>query len=154
MSRTVYRFRNEWSVPARPGAVFDLLADVGGYPAWWPQVQAVGRVDEDTALVVCRSLLPYSLELTLTRAEEDRRRGVLEAVLAGHLDGWSRWTLRDRGGSTDLVYEQEVVTPGLFLAAATRVARPVLVANHGWMMRGGRRGMVRAVVQGRSSAGR
>jgi hypothetical protein len=43
-----------------------------------------------------------------------------------------------------VLYEQEVVTPGAFLAAATRVARPVLVANHGWMMRGGRRGMLRA----------
>ena len=143
MSRTLYRFRNQWEVPVAPGRLFELLADVAGYPSWWPQVRAVARVDEDTALVVCRSLLPYDLELALTRRVADRRAGVLEATIGGHLEGWSRWTLRAGGTGTDLVYEQEVRTPGALLAAATRLARPVLVGNHAWMMRGGRRGMQR-----------
>lgn len=141
MSRTTYRFRNQWSVPLDAGRLFDVLADVAGYPSWWPQVRAVARVDDDTALVVCRSLLPYDLELALTRTVEDRGRGVLEAAIDGHLEGWSRWTLRARGEGTDLVYEQEVHTPGALWAAAARIGRPVLVGNHAWMMRGGRRGM-------------
>lgn len=151
MSATDYRFTSQWVVPASPGRTFDVLADVLGYPDWWPQVRAVARVDDSTVRVVCRSVLPYDLDLLLTRVVEDRHRGVLEASIEGPLRGWSRWTLQPAGGAaTRLDYEQEVTTSGRLLGVASRVARPVLVANHAWMMRGGRRGLC----QGRSRAGR
>lgn len=146
-----YRFENRWCLPADRDELFDVLADVGTYPSWWPQVRAVARLDEDTAHVVARSLLPYSLDLVLTRAVEDRAAGVLEARITGQLDGWSRWTLKSVTRGTALRYEQEVTTPGALMAAASRVARPALVANHAWMMRGGRRGLLRL---GRERAGR
>lgn len=155
-----YRFDERWSVPSGRDVVFDLLADLAAYPAWWPQVRAVARVDDDTAHVVARSLLPYSLDMVLTRVVEDREAGVLEARLSGQLDGWCRWTLRDAAAHTDVEYEQEVTTPGRLMSAASAVARPVLVANHAWMMRGGRRGLLRAVGErdrvraGRERAGR
>jgi hypothetical protein len=150
-----YRFDNSWSVPADRDLLYDLLADIAGYPQWWPQVRAVARVDDDSAHVVARSLLPYSLDMVLTRAVEDRRSGVLEARLSGQLDGWCRWTLREGRGLTDVVYEQEVTTPGRLMNAASAVARPALVANHAWMMRGGRRGMLEmGRDQRRSRAGR
>lgn len=140
---TRYRFEHAWTTPLEPDELFDVLADVEGYPRWWPQVRAVVRVDEETAHVVARSLLPYSLHLVLQRAVEDRAAGVLEARLGGQLDGWSRWHLTPEGaGSTRLVYEQEVTVRGRLLAAGSRMARPLLEANHAWMMRGGRRGLV------------
>lgn len=122
-----------------------MLADLGGYPRWWPQVRAVARVDDDTARVVARSLLPYSLHMLLVREVEDRASGVLEATIRGQLEGWSRWTLRGAGDGTTVLYEQEVVTSGRLLAAGSLVMRPALVANHAWMMRGGRRGLVKDV---------
>jgi hypothetical protein len=146
-----YRFESHWTLPAHRGDLFEVLADVGSYPTWWPQVRAVARVDDDTAHVVAQSLLPYSLDLLLTRAVEDRAAGVLEARIAGQLDGWSRWTLRETGEGTALRYEQEVTTPGRLMTAASALARPVLVANHTWMMRGGRRGLLR---RGRGPDGR
>jgi hypothetical protein len=133
--------------------VFDVLADVAGYPRWWPQVRAVGRVDEGTAWVVCRSALPYDLDLVLTRRREERGPGLLEAGLGGDLDGWSRWTLRGDGAGTVVHYEQEVeVAPRL--APAARWARPLLSANHAWMMRGGRHGLEVRVSPGRARCGR
>jgi hypothetical protein len=140
---TTYRFRNDWSLPSPRGELFDMLADVGGYPSWWPQVRAVRRVDDDTAHVVARSLLPYSIDLVLERAVEDRSAGVLEARIRGQLEGWSRWTLRGTGPTTAVCYEQEVEVRGRLLRAGSSVARPLLLANHAWMMRGGRRGMLR-----------
>ncbi len=137
-----YRFETRWAIPSSQDDLFDVLADVGGYPTWWPQVRAVARVDEDSARVVARSLLPYSLDLTLVRAVEDRAAGVLEVRIRGRLDGWSRWTLQDLGSDTVAHYEQEVDVRGRLLTAASSVARPVLVANHAWMMRGGRRGLL------------
>ncbi|HSJ22476.1 MAG TPA: SRPBCC family protein [Nocardioidaceae bacterium] len=146
-----YRFEHAWSLPLERGQVFDVLADVGGYPTWWPQVRAVARVDDDTAHVVARSLLPYSLDLVLTRAIEDPGAGVLEARIGGHLDGWSRWSLTAEGDLTRLRYEQEVLTAGRLMTAASSVARPALEANHTWMMRGGRRGLLR-LARGRAGS--
>ena len=101
------------------------------------------RIDDDTAHVVARSLLPYSLDLVLRRAVEDRAAGILEVGLSGRLDGWSRWRIvADEPGTSRLLYEQEVAVTGRLLALGSRVARPVLEANHAWMMRGGRRGLV------------
>ena len=137
-----YRFLHRWSLPVGRDDLFDVLADIGDYPTWWPQVRAVARVDQDTAHVVARSVLPYSLDLLLTRAVEDRGTGVLEARIDGQLHGWSRWTLCATGAGTTVHYEQEVTTPGRLMTALSRVARPVLEANHAAMMRGGREGLL------------
>lgn len=152
---TRYRFEHAWSLPARRDVLFDLLADVSGYPSWWPQVRAVARLDEDTAHVVVRSVLPYSLDLTLVRAVEDADAGVLEARLHGQLEGWSRWSMSQTGSSTWLRYEQEVTGRGRLMELGSRVARPLLVANHDAMMRAGRDGLLDLVrAQPRSRAGR
>jgi hypothetical protein len=144
-----FSFRSRWSVPLPASGVYATLVDVAAYPSWWPQVRAVARLAEDTALVRCRSALPYTLEFTLRSVREEYDAGVLEAELDGDLDGWSRWTVCGTGRGTDLLYEQEVTTSGPAMAVASRVARPVLELNHAWMMRGGRRGLLRAA--GRSS---
>lgn len=138
-----YRFRSAWHVDASRDAVFGVLADFASYPRWWRQIRSVERVDEDSAEVVCRSALPYRLELRAERTCQDPDRGVLEVRLSGDLDGWSRWTLAPAGRRTSLVYEQEVVVHGRLLRVAGLVGRPVLRLNHAWMMRGGRVGLDR-----------
>jgi hypothetical protein len=136
-----YRFLSTWTVPARPAWVYDVLEDVGGYPAWWPQVRAVAAVGDETALVACRSVLPYTLHIELRPAVRDRTAGVLEADLSGDLVGSCAWRLRASAGGTRLHFTQQVVTPGRWLRALTRVARPALELNHDLMMRGARRGL-------------
>jgi hypothetical protein len=129
-------------VAAPPPTVYDVLEDVATYPQWWPQVRAVADLGEETALVVCRSALPYTLEMSLRPVVRDRDAGVLTASLDGDLVGRCTWrTLPAPGGATDLRFEQEVTTPGTRLRALARVARPVLELNHAWMMRGARRGL-------------
>lgn len=150
MSRE-YCFEHRWTLPLPADHLFDVLADVEGYPAWWPQVRAVARIDDDSAHVVAQSWLPYSLDLVLTRGVEDRAAGVLEARLGGQLDGWARWSLRSTGTSSTVVhYVQEVTVRGRLVGAASRVARPLLVANHDAMMRGARDGLLR---RGRAPGG-
>lgn len=141
MSTATYTFRSEWTVPAPADELYDVLEDVAGYPAWWPQVRAVARLDDETALVACRSLLPYTLHVELSPRVRDRSGGVLEASLDGDLVGHSRWTLDTSGAGTRMVYDQQVHAPSALMRRLTRVARPVLEANHGWMMRGALRGL-------------
>lgn len=140
-----FRFTAGWDHPAEPGRVVEALADIGAYPQWWPQVRAVRRLDERTVRAVCRSFLPFTLDLVLTQVVEDRVAGLLEADIGGDLTGWSRWTLEAYAGGTRLGYEQEVDVASPGLARAARHLGPLLEANHAWMMRGARRGLLRQV---------
>ena len=137
---TTYSFRSAWTVTADRRELYDRLEDVAGYPQWWPQVRAV-RIDDDTALVACRSLLPYTLHFVMRPRRRDREGGVLEAALDGDLVGWCRWLLSTSGQRTDVVFEQEVSAPGLRVGPVEPLVRPLLVLNHHRMMAGGRRGL-------------
>lgn len=116
--------------------MFDVIADVAGYPSWWPQVRAIAKVDERTARIVIRSLLPYSLECELESVVQDRAAGILEARLRGDIEGWSRWTLTQDGNQTTMNFEQFVDTPHWPLRAA-RWVRWLPELNHRWMMEHG-----------------
>ena len=137
--RATYTFDGSWSVPAPPAAVHAVLVDLEHYPSWWPQVRAVARLGPDSALVVCRSVLPYDLELVLDAVRRDP--GHLEVRISGPIDGFARWTLTEVPNGTRLDYEQEVDARGM-LAWASYAVRPVLRWNHTVMMRGFDRGLV------------
>jgi hypothetical protein len=141
MGLSDYRFTERWQLRASTDVVFDVLVDLAAYPQWWPQVRSVEGIDDDSAHVVCRSALPYSLRFVTLRGREDRAAGVLEARLVGDLDGFSRWTLQPHPDGTEVVYEQRVTTQRRLLRWLAPVARPMLLLNHAWMMRGGRRGL-------------
>lgn len=134
-----FRFESRWLLDAPLDAAYDVLADVEQYPAWWPQVRAVAKLGEDHALVVCRSVLPFDLDLELWPAIRDPR-GVLEVAIGGDLVGWSRFTLDDTVHGLHVHYEQEVDTRRRLLDL-TRIARGAVRANHAWMMRSARVGL-------------
>ena len=129
-----YSFRRSWTVPFPLGRVHALLVDLERYPEWWPQVRAVAKLGEDDALVVCRSALPYSLDLVL---HADRREPThLETSLTGDLEGVVRWYLADLGPETRMDFEQDGHVTGRLLGLASGAARPLMEWNHERMMRG------------------
>ena len=138
---TFYRFRSVWTLDAAPDDVFDALEDLEQYPAWWREVKEVSRLDADTHRLRCRSSLPYDLVFSSTLAVKDPDRGVLESRLEGDLEGFSRWTITPRGGGSEVVFEEEVVTNKRSLNLLAPVARLAFVANHTLMMRHGREGL-------------
>ena len=129
-----FEFRREWVTPAPVERVHDVLADLQSYPEWWPQVLAVAKIDDDTARVLCRSVLPYTLDLVLHA--EDRGPEVLRTGISGDLDGWSAFRVRPGGAGTHVSYEQEVVVAHRALSLASRLVRPLLRWNHDRMMSG------------------
>ncbi|MDR7251549.1 hypothetical protein J2X46_000521 [Nocardioides sp. BE266] len=136
---TTFRFERAWDVAAAPDAVRQVLLDLEFYPEWWPQVLAVAKIDDDTARVLCRSVLPYTLDLVLHA--EERGPDVLRSAISGDLEGWSAFHVRAAGADTHLVYEQTVVVAHRALASVSRVLGPVLRWNHEQMMRGCERGL-------------
>ena len=110
-----------------------MLVDLEHYPDWWPQVCAVASLGPDDARVLCRSVLPYTLDLVLHAV--DRSPDRLEVAVSGDLAGSVGFALAAEDGGTRLDLAQEVTVGGL-LGVASSVARPVLQWNHHRMMQG------------------
>lgn len=136
--RSSFSFTDSWVTPAPVPEVAAVVTDLEHYPRWWPQVLAVVKLGPDTARVLCRAALPYTLDLVLDAVS--REAPVLQVALSGDLDGWVRWTLSETDGGTRTVFEQEVEARGA-LAVASYVARPLLRWNHDRMMAGCRAGL-------------
>jgi hypothetical protein len=135
-----YRFSSTFTLEAPRNEVHAVLVDLEFYVDWWPQVKAVAKIDDDHALVVCRSTLPYDLELELTAVSRDP--DVLEVGIDGPIRGWARYHLDEQGpGVTSLRFEQEVRAEAPMFVVASYVARPLLVWNHHRMMRGAVQGL-------------
>lgn len=145
-----YRFHSRWHVASPPEAVYAVLARGEDFPRWWPQVREVAVTGPGAGRCRLRSLLPFDLWVTVHATREDRDAGVLEAALDGDLHGWVRWTVTPGGTGSDVTYEQDTELCGPLLRRLPSALRPVLRANHAWMMRAGRRGLRAAA---RSSAG-
>ncbi|WP_239455456.1 SRPBCC family protein [Nocardioides gilvus] len=138
MLRARHQFRETWTVAAPPEEVAAVLGDLEFYPQWWPQVVAVAALGEDRARVLCRSRLPYTLDLVLTAVT--RRAPTLRVDVEGDLVGHVRFDLVEEGLRTRLDFHQDVTVSG-WLALASQVGRPALHWNHAQMMRGCREGL-------------
>ncbi|GAA1218952.1 SRPBCC family protein [Prauserella alba] len=136
-----YQFRTSWLVPSSSRAVFAALVDLAGYPAWWPDVRSVTKVDDDTAELVCRASLPLALRLRMTRVEEDEAAGRVAVALSGDLEGTLTGRLEPGGRGTHLDIRQQVVARKPVLRTLSPVAHPVFRLNHVLMMRRGLRGL-------------
>ncbi|HEU5475167.1 MAG TPA: polyketide cyclase [Actinophytocola sp.] len=144
MSLHEYRFRNVWSVEVAAARLFGALVDLTNYPRWWPDVRSVHRVDEDTAELTCRAVLPYALVFRLHRVEQDERAGRLRVDLSGDLAGYCEGVVAAGGaGPATLAISQRVVVNKSLLRRLAPVARPLFRANHAAMMRRGQRGLRR-----------
>lgn len=145
--RRAFGFSGSWTVAAQRSRVHAVLVDLERYPDWWPQVLAVASLGPDDARVLCRSALPYTLDLVLHAVRRDP--AWLEVSLAGDLEGTVAWRLTDLdAGGTRLDLDQHVTVGGA-LAVASWVAAPVLRWNHRRMMAGCLRGL-RARCEARS----
>jgi Polyketide cyclase / dehydrase and lipid transport len=136
-----YVFRSEWRLPAGPDEVYAVLEDVENYPAWWPQVVRVRRIDDLSGEMKVRSRLPYTLTVVLQREVEDPVRRVLRARLDGDMTGMSQWTVSASGPGSVAVFDEAVDMRRRTIRTAGRFARPALVLNHSLMMRAGERGL-------------
>ncbi len=138
-----YHFTSRWRISAPVESVYDTLADVEGYPTWWPQVRSTRRLDDASGEITCRSLLPYELVFVAHRDIEDAERHVLQARLTGDFEGWSRWSVGIEREQTIVGFEQEVEVHRTLVRRAGLFARPALRFNHDLMMREGERGLRR-----------
>jgi hypothetical protein len=141
MGADYYRFDHVWRIGAPVQQVFDTLADIRGYPDWWPQVLTVRALDEDHADVTIRSALPKTLHLVLGDMDVEPGTGVLDVSITGDMTGYARWYVVRAGRVTEATYLQEVHVGERALRAMSLLIRPILRFNHNVMMRAGERGL-------------
>jgi uncharacterized protein YndB with AHSA1/START domain len=141
MGDSAYVFRSEWELSAPPDDVYRALERLPDYPLWWPQVRDVRARGPETFELVCKSSLPYELRFTTKQAVRDPSARVLEAVLTGDLEGFSRWTISVHPTGTVAVFDEEVVATKALLRKLEPIARPAFKHNHTRMMRDGERGL-------------
>ncbi|GAA0697197.1 SRPBCC family protein [Kitasatospora atroaurantiaca] len=136
-----YHLTSTWQLPAGPERVYRVLQDVAGYPAWWPQIRSVRRIDDRTGELRVRSFLPYELLFTVHEQRQDAGARLLQAELRGDLQGWSRWQVSAAGPGSVVVFEEEVRPGKPLMRRLAPLARPLFLANHAVMMRSGERGL-------------
>lgn len=138
-----YVFEHRSWLPVPPEDVHERLVDLEHYVDWWPQVRAVASLGPDDALVLCRSVLPYDLELRLHA--RSREPGRLEVGLDGPIRGWARWRLSraERSGrpGTLMEYHQQVRAVAPSFVLGSYLLRPLLRWNHARMMAGAEQGL-------------
>jgi uncharacterized protein YndB with AHSA1/START domain len=137
-----YRFRTTWRLAAAPDSVYRVLERPDHYPDWWPQVREVRQTGDTTGVLRFRSFLPYDLTVSARSTRHDPEQRVLEVAMTGDLEGWVRWTIGAHGPGTRLLFEQEVVVRKALMRLLAVPCRPIFVANHALMMRGGRQGLL------------
>jgi hypothetical protein len=134
-----YVFEHGTTLAAPPAQVHATLVDLEHFGAWWPQVRAVASLGPDDALVVCRSVLPYDLELHLHA--ESRDPELLRVTIDGPISGSAQWRLTGVPGGTRLDFEQRVRAVAPSFVAASYLLKPLLRWNHARMMQGAEEGL-------------
>ena len=141
MGDSRYVFQSVWHFTASPDDVYHALARVSDYPLWWPEVKAVRPLGNEVYELVCKSTLPYELRFTITQSRRDPDARLLEANMAGDLEGSSRWTIAVDTQGTAATFDEDVVANKSLLRRLEPIARPAFKANHTRMMRNGERGL-------------
>ena len=147
MSGAEYVFLTRWSINAPQQAVWDVIAQVERWVAWWQGLERVEPLAPGDARRVgrcCRltwkGRLPYRLivDMTTVRIEAPR---LLESAANGELEGRGIWRLSSHDDGTAVTYEWRVRTTKPWMNLIAPLARPIFAWNHDVVMRQGQRGL-------------
>ena len=138
-----YRFLDRWFVPHPIQPVYDLMADVHGYPTWWGDVWDstsghAGPPHPGTRTqVVAHGYLPYRLryEFECVAVEPPRR---IESVLHGDFEGTATLLFEAVEGGTNVALDFRPLVNKRGVRQLTPLLRPLFRTNHAWAMRHGR----------------
>jgi uncharacterized protein YndB with AHSA1/START domain len=142
-----FEYLTEWRLDAPIGAVWDALADVEGWPRWWPHVRHVetlrrGDADDLGTLRRLRwgSRLPYGFTLEVETIEV-REHARLRGRASGDMAGTGLWELERDGDATVVRYTWQLELHTRWMRLAAPVMAPVFRWNHEGVMRSGGRGL-------------
>ncbi len=123
--------------------VWAAFTQVGAYRTWWPwlaEFDGVEFAEGVTWRCSVRPPLPYTLhfDLTLTEVQPHRRAA---AAVEGDLHGSAALDVveLDGGGACRVRLQSQLSPTHPLLVAVARVARPVVIFGHDWVLDNGLR---------------
>ncbi|NMG30803.1 SRPBCC family protein [Aromatoleum evansii] len=144
-----YHLTTLWRLGAPVETVWDVITHPEHWPDWWAGAESVVSLEDGDAdgvgarqQYIWKGRLPYRLRFIscVTRVERHR---LLEAKVAGEVEGIGRWHFVFQDGATTLRYEWLVRTNPLWMNVLAPLARPVFRWNHNALMRAGGIGLAR-----------
>jgi uncharacterized protein YndB with AHSA1/START domain len=137
-----YRFVDRWFVPHPIEPVYELMADVHGYPTWWGDVwdSTSGHsglpAPGTRTQVVAHGFLPYRLryEFECVAADSPHR---VDSILHGDFEGSASLTFEETDGGTNVILDFRPRVNKRGVRQLTPLLRPLFGTNHAWAMRRG-----------------
>lgn len=145
MKTNAYSFRTRWNLPGTCEEVYAVLNDLPTLKKYWPSLYREVSIEEDgkTVKVRTKGFLPYVIDW-MFRVTESRPFGGFKIEAWGDLRGTGVWTLVQNRGYVDVTYAWTVSLEKPYLKHLFFL-RPILSLNHSYVMRQGRKGIVRAL---------
>jgi hypothetical protein len=148
MPANLYRFVEEWWIPAPMEAVWEVLAAAELLPRWWrgvyqeiePLGPYAGPAVGNRYRARARGFLPYQLRFVLETAVLERPR-VVGVQVEGDLTGTWTATLLPRDGGTHVGIEQVVTADKPLLRWFSPLLKPLFAWNHRWTTPRGEAGL-------------
>ena len=147
----LYAFSTIWRLEAPVTEVFAVIDRIEAWPAWWPSVLRVVRLQaggEDGVgaryRLTFRGRLPYELHFT-SRTTRREPTQVIRGRATGELEGNGTWHLREDEGWTTVRYDWNIRTTRRWMNALAPVpfVREIFALNHHAVMRNGLAGIRR-----------
>lgn len=119
---------NEIMIPHPVAEVWPVVADIDGYPRWWPKSLGIRVLSGGAELLGTEvELRPGGGRPFRCRVEEvEVPRRIQMRYFGGFIDGIGEWVLESLGGETRVIYRLEVQAHGwlvYLLSKAFNLAR-------------------------------
>lgn len=142
-----FTFRDSWRAVGTIEQAAALFLDTTALSRWWPQLmgvrlEATGGSDgaQRTFRSRVRGFLPYELDLDFRVVDvEFPRRFAVE--LTGDLQGQGGGVLRQEGPEVAIDFDLTLTVARPLLRVLSFIGRPLLAAQHRWVMLQGERGL-------------
>ncbi len=137
MAAQVIRSDRRFSFDRPPAEVWEAMGRTTSYTRWWPwlrRFEGTGLVTGDVWSCHIQPPLPYFLRFSVTLDEVEAGRRA-SATVAGDITGTACFTLvpTDDGGSEGRLVS-DLAPASSVLRAFARLARPLVVWGHDWVL--------------------
>lgn len=140
-----YRIVSRWRLRGTARELAPVFEDAEGWARWWPaaflQVRELPGVEPRTVRIHSKGWFPYTLRLDARAVACDYPRACTFQV-RGDFEGRCHCRIEDRpDGLVDVSFDWQVRVRKPLLRALSFGLKPLLTANHRWVMRQGRRSL-------------
>jgi hypothetical protein len=141
-----------WRFDVEPSVLWQTIDATADYRTWWPwlrRFEGTGLVAGDVWTAVVAPPMPYSLRFTITLDRVDPPCAVT-ATVAGDIEGTASLAVTpSAGGGCEARLTSHLAPSQPFLRMIARLARPIVVFGHDWVLDNGARQFAHHALGGR-----